>query len=111
MKPDLKKLMEQAQLMQKNMQNAQQELMNMTVTGEAGGGLVKVTMNGRHEAKNVFVDVTMMNEEKAVLEDLIAAAINDAVHRIDKESQRKIAGLTAGLKLPPEFQMPDDQEK
>ena len=109
MKPDLKKLMEQAQVMQKNMQNAQQELAQMTVTGEAGGGLVKVTLNGRHEAKKVHIDFTLMDEDKEVLEDLVAAAINDAVHRVDKESQKKIANLTAGLQLPTEFQIPDEE--
>ena len=112
MKPDLKQLMEQAQKMQQNMQNAQQELSNMLVTGVAGGGLVKVKMTGRHLCKGVEVDYTLMDDDKDVLEDLVAAAINDAVQQIEKRSQEKIVDLTSGMQLPPDFQAPggDDNQ-
>ncbi len=106
MQPDLKQLLEQAQEMQKNMQEAQQELANTSVTGESGGGLVKVVMNGRHEANKVELDITLMDEDKDVIEDLIAAAINDAVNQVEKRSQEKIADLTAGLKMPEVFDTP-----
>ncbi|MCW5589516.1 MAG: YbaB/EbfC family nucleoid-associated protein [Legionellales bacterium] len=106
MKPDIKQLMEQAQKMQQNMQKAQQELAAMLITGQAGGGLVKVVMNGRHEAKSCHIDYSLMDDDKDVLEDLIVAAINDAVNQIEKRSQEKIVDLTSGLELPAEFKIP-----
>jgi DNA-binding YbaB/EbfC family protein len=99
-------LMKQAQQMQERVQALQAELAHLEVVGEAGAGLVKVTLNGRHEARRVQIDPSIANEELAVLEDLIAAAINDAVHRADRVQQEKMAGLTAGLGLPPGFKMP-----
>ncbi len=108
MKPELKQLMEQAQKMQKNMQNAQQELAQLTVIGQSGGGLVKVYMSGRHEAKKCEIDYSLMDDDKEVLEDLIVAAINDASNQIEKKSQEKIVNLTSGLELPPEFQAPPE---
>jgi len=102
----LNDLMKQAQLMQERMQTLQAELAQMEVIGEAGAGLVKVTLNGRHEARRVQIDPSIAKEELAVIEDLIAAAINDAVHRADRAQQEKMASLTAGLGLPAGFKMP-----
>lgn len=104
MQPNLKTLMEQAQKMQQNMQQAQAELAQMLIIGEAGGGLVKIHFNGRHEAKRVDIDASLMKEDKDVLEDLIAATINDAAHKIEKRSQEKIMNLTSSMQLPPELQ-------
>lgn len=102
----LNDLMKQAQQMQERVQALQAELAQMEVVGEAGAGLVKVTLNGRHEARRVQIDPSIASEELAVLEDLIAAAINDAVHRAERLQQEKMAGLTAGLGLPAGFKMP-----
>jgi nucleoid-associated protein EbfC len=99
-------LMKQAQQMQERMQALQQELAQLEVTGEAGAGLVRVTMNGRHEARRVHIDSSVAAEEIAVLEDLIAAAINDAVRRVERAQQEKMAGLTAGMGLPPGMKLP-----
>jgi nucleoid-associated protein EbfC len=99
-------LMKQAQQMQERMQALQTELAQLEVTGEAGAGLVKVTLNGRHEARRVQIDQSIAAEDLAVLEDLIAAAINDAVRRVERAQQEKMAGLTAGLGLPPGVRLP-----
>jgi len=99
-------LMKQAQQMQERMQSLQAELARLEVTGEAGAGMVKVTLNGRHEARRVQIDASVAKEDLVVLEDLIAAAINDAVHRVERAQQDKMAGLTAGLGLPADFKMP-----
>jgi hypothetical protein len=99
-------LMKQAQQMQERMQSLQAELAQLEVTGEAGAGMVKVTLNGRHEARRVQIDPSVAKEDLVVLEDLIAAAINDAVHRVERAQQDKMAGLTAGLGLPAGFKMP-----
>ena len=106
MKGGLGKLMKQAQEMQANMQKAQEELANMEVTGQSGGGLVSVVMTGRHDVKRVSIDDSLMSDDKDMLEDLIAAAVNDAVHQVEKTSQEKMAGMTAGLNLPGGFKMP-----
>ena len=87
MKGGLGNLMKQAQQMQAEMQKAQAELANMEVTGEAGGGMVRVTMTGRHDVRRVQIDDTLVGEDKEMLEDLIAAAVNEAVHRVETESQ------------------------
>jgi DNA-binding YbaB/EbfC family protein len=102
----LNDLMKQAQQMQERVQALQAELAQMEVVGEAGAGLVKVTLNGRHEARRVQIDPSIATEELPVLEDLIAAAINDAVHRAERLQQEKMAGLTAGLGLPAGFKLP-----
>ena len=99
-------LMKQAQQMQEKMQALQLELAQLEVTGEAGAGLVKVTLNGRHEARRVEIDPSLGKEDRDVLEDLIAAAINDAVRRVERAQQEKMAGLTAGLGLPPGVRLP-----
>lgn len=101
MKGDLNNLLKQAQQMQAKMQKAQEELTKMVVTGESGGGLVKVEMNGRHDVRRVHIDNSLIKEdEKNMLEDLIAAAINDAVRKIEKASREKLTELTAGMQLP-----------
>jgi len=100
------KLMKQAQKMQEQMEKVQAELANAEVTGEAGGGLVKIVMNGKHEVKRLTIDQTILSEEKEVAEDLIAAAINDAVRRIQNEQEAKVGSATAGLNLPPGFKLP-----
>ncbi len=99
-------MMKQAQQMQENMQKAQEELGNMEVTGQAAGGLVSVVMTGRHDVKRVSIDDNVMSEEKEILEDLLAAAVNDAVQKVEAESKAKMASLTAGMGLPAGFKMP-----
>lgn len=94
-------LMKQAQQVQERMQALQEELARMEVTGESGAGLVKVTMNGRHEVKRVELDPSLLTEDKSMLEDLMAAACNDAAHRVEREQQEKMSGLASGFGLPP----------
>ena len=106
MKGGLGNLMKQAQEMQANMQRAQEELASIEVTGESGGGLVKVTMTGRHEVRRISIDDSLVGDDKDMLEDLVAAAINDAVHRIENVTRERMSGLTAGLNLPPGMKLP-----
>ena len=101
MKSGLGNIMKQAQAMQENLKKAQEELARVEVVGNSGGGMVKVTMTCRHDVKRVEIDDTLMSEEdKEVLEDLVAAAVNDAVRKIEQETQEKMAGLTGGLNIP-----------
>ena len=93
-------LMKQAAQMQEKMQALQAEIAALEITGESGAGLVKVTMNGRHEVKRVQIDPTLLEERREILEDLIAAACNDAVRRVEAVQQEKLAGMTGGLDLP-----------
>ena len=97
-------LMKQAQAMQEdmqeNMRKMQEDLQNMEVVGESGAGLVKVTLNGKHEARGVDIDASLLTEDKEILEDLVAAAMNDAVRKVEKTSQEKMSGLTGGLNIP-----------
>jgi DNA-binding YbaB/EbfC family protein len=88
------------------MQKAQAEIAAMEVTGESGGGMVKVTINGRHEAKRVQIDPAVPLDDREMIEDLVAAAINDAVHRLETTSQEKMAGLMGGMNLPPGLKLP-----
>jgi DNA-binding YbaB/EbfC family protein len=106
MKGGIGNLMKQAQRMQETMQRAQQELAEMEVTGQAGGGLVSVVMTGRHDVKRVSIDGSLLKEDKEMLEDLVAAAVNDAVRQVETTTQEKMAGLTAGMGLPGGFKMP-----
>ncbi len=99
-------IMKQAQKLQEQMQRAQEELANAESVGEAGGGLVRITMTGRHDVRKVELDASLLQDDKEVLEDLIAAAVNDAVRKIERQSQSRMASLTAGLGLPPGFKMP-----
>jgi DNA-binding YbaB/EbfC family protein len=106
MKGGLGNLMKQAQKMQADMQKAQEELAKAEITGESGGGLVKVTMNGKHEVRRVEIDDSLIGDDKEMLEDLVAAAYNDAVHRIEEKTKDQMSGLTAGLSLPPGMKLP-----
>jgi DNA-binding YbaB/EbfC family protein len=106
MKGGLGNLMRQAQQMQETMKKAQAELAELEVTGESGAGMVKVTMNGNHEAKKVTIEPKLMGEDKDMLEDLLAAAITDAVKKIAARSQEKYSGLMSGLNLPPGMKLP-----
>ncbi|MEE2803064.1 MAG: YbaB/EbfC family nucleoid-associated protein [Pseudomonadota bacterium] len=100
MKGQLGNFMKQAQAMQDNLKKAQEELAAIEVTGSAGGGLVEVVMTCRHDIRRVSIDDSLIGDDKEVLEDLVAAAVNDAVLRVEKTSQEKMSGLTAGFNLP-----------
>lgn len=106
MKEGLGDLFKQAQQMQEQMQKAQEDAVKAEVTGEAGAGLVQVIMNGRHDAKRVVIDPALLTEDKEMLEDLIAAAINDAVRKIEANSKDTLSSLAGGLNLPEGFKMP-----
>src|SRR5690554_436719 len=103
---DMAKLTKQAQEMQGKMQQLQEEAANATAVGESGAGLIKVTMTGRHDVRTVEIDDSLMQEDKEILEDLLAAAVNDAVRKVEQISKEKMAGLTGGMDLPPGFKMP-----
>ena len=100
MKGGLGNIMKQAQAMQENMQKAQEELANIEVTGQSGAGLIEVLMSCRYDVKKISIDPELMNDDKEVLEDLIAAAVNDAVRKVEKKTQEKMGGLTSGLNIP-----------
>jgi DNA-binding YbaB/EbfC family protein len=106
MKGAMGNLMKQAQKMQEDMQKAQEEVANLEVEGQAGGGMVKVVMNGRHEIRQVTLDDSLMQDDKEMIEDLLAAAVNDAVRRVEQQTQEKMAGVTAGLNLPGGMKLP-----
>ena len=106
MKNQLAGLMTQAQAMQENMKKAQEEIAALEIEGQAGAGLVKVVMTGRHDVKRVTIDPTLLGEDKDMLEDLVAAAMNDAVRKVEAAAQEKMAGLTGGMGLPPGFKLP-----
>jgi len=106
MKGGIGNLMKQAQQLQANMQKAQAEIAAMEVTGESGGGMVKVTINGRHEARRVQIDPSVPLDDREMLEDLVAAAFNDAVHRLEATTQEKMSGLMGGMNLPPGLKLP-----
>ncbi len=102
---DMNNLLQQAQAMQEKMKKMQDDISKAEVTGESGAGMVKVTMNGRHDVRKVEIDPSLMKEDREMLEDLLAAAVNDAVRRVEREQQEKMAGMTAGLPLPPGFKL------
>ena len=106
MKGSISDLMKQAQDMQAELQKAQEDLARAEVVGEAGAGMVTVTMNGRHDVVRVAIDDSVLAEDKAVLEDLLAAAVNDAVRKIEARNKETMSGLAAGLNLPPGFKLP-----
>ena len=106
MKGQLAGLMKQAQQMQENLKKAQDEIAAMEIEGQAGAGMVKVTMTGRHDVKRVSIDPSLMGDDKDMLEDLIAAAVNDAVRRVESMTQEKMGGLTSGFGLPPGMKLP-----
>ncbi len=106
MKGGMGNIMKQAQEMQEKMQRAQEEVARAEVQGEAGAGMVKVTMNGRHDVSKVEIDPSVMEEDKELLEDLLAAAVNDAVRKVEANSKAKMEEVTQGMNLPPGFKMP-----
>ncbi|MEH6549661.1 MAG: YbaB/EbfC family nucleoid-associated protein [Pseudomonadales bacterium] len=105
-KDGMNDLMQQAQAMQEKMQKVQQELAEAEVQGESGAGLVSITMNGRHDVKRVSIDPSLMSEDKEILEDLLAAAVNDAVRKVEVNNQQKMGEITGGMQMPPGFKMP-----
>ncbi len=106
MKTDLGELMKQAQQMQEKMQKAQDDLALAEITGESGAGMVKVTMNGRHDVKRVEIEPGLLKEDKEMLEDLLAAAVNDAVRKVELKNKEQLSGMAAGMGLPEGFKMP-----
>lgn len=107
---NMQQMMQQAQRMQeqmqKKMETAKADLAAAEIHGEAGAGLVKVTMNGQHDVKRISIDDSLMSEDKDILEDLIAAAVNDAVRKVEAASQEAMGAATSGLGLPPGFKLP-----
>lgn len=99
-------LMKQAQKMQADMQKAQEELANLEITGQAGGGLVSVIMNGKHEVRRVDIDDSLFEDDRDMIADLVAAAINDAVRKVQETSQERMSKMTAGMGLPPGMKLP-----
>jgi DNA-binding YbaB/EbfC family protein len=106
MKGGIGNLMKQAQLVQENMKKLQEQLAVMEVEGQAGSGMVKVVMTGRHEVKRVTLDPKVLTDDREMLEDLIVAAANDAVRKIETVTQEKMSAATAGLPLPPGMKLP-----
>lgn len=106
MKNALGNIMQQAQKMQENLKKAQDELALIQVQGESGGGLVTIIMSGKREARKVTIDNSLLNEDKDMLEDLVAAAINDAVNKVAKLKKEKMSDVTTGIPLPPGFNLP-----
>jgi DNA-binding YbaB/EbfC family protein len=106
MKGNIGNMMKQAQQLQANMQRAQAEIATLEVTGEAGGGMAKVIMTGKHEVRRVLLDPSLVGDDKEMLEDLIAAAINDAVQKVERASQAKMSALMGGMNLPPGMKLP-----
>jgi nucleoid-associated protein EbfC len=109
MNQNLGNLMKEAQKMQQRMQEAQEQLTKLTVKGQSGGGMVKVFMSGRHDVSKVEISRTLMNEDVGMLEDLVAAAVNDAVRQVEKASKEKINQLTAGLNIPTDFMQGEEE--
>jgi nucleoid-associated protein EbfC len=106
MRGNIGNMMKQAQQMQANMQKVQAEIALLEVTGESGGGMVKVLMTGKHEVKRVTIEPSVSGEDREMLEDLVAAAINDAVHKVEAQVSQKMASVTAGMQLPPGMKLP-----
>lgn len=106
MKGGIENLMKQAQKIQQDMQKAQEDIAKLEVSGQSGGGMVSVVMNGKHEVRRVSIDDSLLGEDRDMLEDMIAAAVNDAVHKVAQVSQEKLSGMTAGMGLPPGFKLP-----
>lgn len=99
-------VMKQAQAMQEKMQKMQEDIAKLEVTGESGAGLVKVTMTGRHDVRRVAIDPSLLTEDKEILEDLLAAAINDAVRKVEQTTSEQMSQITGGMQMPPGFKMP-----
>jgi len=103
---DINNLMKQAQEMQEKMAELQNQAANTEVTGESGAGMVQVVMTGRHDVRKVTVDPSLMSEDKELLEDLLAAAVNDAVRKVESNSKAAMSSMTGGMNLPPGFKIP-----
>ena len=99
-------MMKQAQALQANMQKVQAEIAQLEITGESGGGMVRITINGRHEARRVQIEPAAFGDDREMLEDLLAAAFNDAVHKLEAASQARMASVMGGLQLPPGMKLP-----
>ncbi|MGH8192697.1 MAG: YbaB/EbfC family nucleoid-associated protein [Rhodanobacteraceae bacterium] len=106
MKGQLGQLMQQAQRMQEELKRAQEEIAKLEVTGSAGGGMVEVTMTGRHEVRRVRIDRKLMADDPEMTEDMVAAALNDAVNKVAEASQQKLGGVSSGMNMPPGFKLP-----
>lgn len=106
MKGQIGQLMRQAQQMQENLQKAQEELAALEVNGEAGGGMVKVTMSCKHEVRGIVIDPELVGDDREMLEDLVAAGVNDALRKVERTVQEKYSGMTSGLGLPPGMKLP-----
>ncbi len=106
MKGGIGQLMKQAQQMQADMKKAQEEMAKLTVTGESGAGMVKITMTCRHQVQALEIDESLIGDDKEMLEDLIIAAFNDAIRRVEKTIQEKFSGVASGLSLPPGMKLP-----
>ncbi len=106
MKGGIGQLMKQAQQMQANMKKAQEEMASLTVTGESGAGMVKITMTCQHQVQAVEIDDSLVGDDKEMLEDLVTAAFNDALRKVEKTVQEKFSGMTAGMGLPPGMKLP-----
>ena len=106
MRGDIGNMMKQAQAMQNNMQKVQVEIAQLEITGEAGGGMVRITINGRHEARRVQIEPGVYGDDRELLEDLLAAALNDAVHKLEAATQAMMSTAMGGLKLPPGMKLP-----
>ncbi len=106
MKGALGQMLKQAQAMQENLQKAQEELADVEVVGEAGGGMVTVVMTGRHDARRVTIDRSLIGDDVEMLEDLVAAAVNDAVRKVEETTKGRLSDLTSGLNLPPGIKLP-----
>ncbi|HTV79834.1 MAG TPA: YbaB/EbfC family nucleoid-associated protein [Steroidobacteraceae bacterium] len=106
MRGNIGNLMKQAQIMQERMQKAQAEVQNIEVVGEAGGGMVKITLTGRHQVRRVQIEPAVASEDREMLEDLLVAAFNDAAHKVEVRTQEMMSAVTAGLQLPPGVKMP-----
>ena len=106
MKGNIGQLMKQAQMMQENMRRMQEQLATVEVEGQSGAGMVKVVMTCKHDVKRISIDPTLVGDDREMLEDLVAAAFNDAARRVEQTISEKMSGFTAGLGLPPGFKMP-----
>jgi DNA-binding YbaB/EbfC family protein len=106
MKGGIGQLMKQAQEMQANMQKAQEEMASISVTGESGAGMVRITMTCKHQVKAVEIDDSLIGDDKEMLEDLIVAAFNDSIQKVEKTVQEKFSGMASGLNLPPGMKLP-----
>jgi DNA-binding YbaB/EbfC family protein len=106
MRGNIGNILKQAQAVQENLKKAQEQVAQLTATGESGGGMVKVTLNGKHEAVRVEIDKALLSEDKEMLEDLVTAAINDATHKVAVAVNEKMSGAMAGLQLPPGMKLP-----